>query len=128
METISDVIAKTEHKSLYAFMGVIDPEHKIEWSRYLIETWNRLSLTNQRKLYLYCLYRKWRGEPFYGTPYEIICNCHPYPTNWNGRPMINSLIKSSTKMVRAKFDGSYGIYTLDEARVWQMTELIRINF
>ena len=128
METISDVIAKTEHKSLYAFMGVIDPEHKIEWSRYLIETWNRLSLTNQRKLYLYCLYRKWRGEPFYGTPYEIISNCHPYPTNWNGRPMINSLIKSSTKMVRAKFDGSYGIYTLDEARVWQMTELIRINF
>ena len=128
METISDVIAKTEHKSLYAFMGVIDPEHKIEWSRYLIETWNRLSLTNQRKLYLYCLYRKWRGEPFYGTPYEIICNCHPYPTNWNGRPMINTLIKSSTKMVRAKFDGSYGIYTLDEARVWQMTEPKKINF
>ena len=128
METISDVIAKTEHKSLYAFMGVIDPEHKIEWSKYLIETWNRLSLWNQRKLYLYCLYRKWRGEPFYGTPYEIIANCHPYPTNWNGRPMINSLIKSSTKMVRAKFDGSYGIYTLDEARVWQMTEPKKINF
>jgi hypothetical protein len=121
METISDVIAKTEHKSLYAFMGVIDPEHKIAWSRYLIETWNRLSLTDQRKLYLYLLYRKWRGEGFYGTPYEIINNCHPYPTNWNGRPLINRLIKE-TKLVSAKFEGSYGTYTLDEARVWQMTD------
>ena len=126
METISDVIAKTEHKSLYAFMGVIDPEHKIAWSRYLIETWNRLSLTDQRKLFLYCLYRKWRGEGFYGTPYEIINNCHPYPTNWNGRPLINRLIKE-TRMVSAKFNGSYGTYTLDEAQVWQMTDVKPLN-
>ena len=127
METISDVIAKTEHKSLYAFMGVIDPEHKIAWSRYLIETWNRLSLTDQRKLFLYCLYRKWRGEGFFNTPQEIITNCHPYPTNWNGRPLINRLIKE-TRMVSAKFDGSYGTYTLDEARVWQMDDINPLNF
>ena len=127
METISDVIAKTEHKSLYAFMGVIDPEHKIAWSRYLIETWNRLSLTDQRKLFLYCLYRKWRGEKFFNTPQEIILLCHPYPTNWNGRPLINRLIKDA-KIVSAKFDGSYGCYTLDEARVWQMSDIKPLNF
>ena len=126
METISDVIAKTRHKSLYAFMGVIDPEHKIEWSKYLIETWNRLSLTDQRKLYLYCLYRKWRGERFFNTPQEIILLCHPYPTNWNGRPLINRLIKE-TPMVRAKFDNRYGIYTRDEARVWEMTDIVALN-
>ena len=126
METISDVIAKTEHKSLYAFMGVIDPEHKIEWSKYLIETWNRLSLTDQRKLYLYCLYRKWRGERFFNTPQEIIFMCHPYPTNWNGRPLINRLIKE-TPMVRAKYDNRYGIYTRDEARVWEMTDIVSLN-
>ncbi len=127
METISDVIAKTEHKSLYAFMGVIDPEHKIAWSRYLIETWNRLSLTDQRKLFLYCLYRKWRGERFFNTPQEIILLCHPYPTNWNGKPLLNRLIKDA-KIVSAKFDGSYGCYTLDEARVWQMTDIKPLNF
>jgi len=126
METISDVIAKTRHKSLYAFMGVIDPEHKIEWSKYLIETWNRLSLTDQRKLYLYCLYRKWRGERFFNTPQEIILLCHPYPTNWNGRPLINRLIKE-TPMVRAKYDNRYGIYTRDEARVWEMTDIVALN-
>jgi hypothetical protein len=127
METISDVIAKTEHKSLYAFMGVIDPDHKIAWSKYLIETWNRLTLTEQRRLYLYCLYRKWRGEGFFNTPQEIILLCHPYPTNWNGRQMLNRLMKE-TKMVRAKYDGNYGIFTLDEARVWQMTDIKPLNF
>lgn len=120
METISDVIAKKEHKSLYAFMGVIDPEHKIAWSRYLVETWNRLSLTDQRKLYLYCLYRKWRGEEFFNTPQEIILLCHPYPTNWNGKPLINRLIKEN-KLVIAKYNGSYGIYTSDEANLYEMT-------
>ena len=126
METISDVIAKTEHKSLYAFMGVVDSEHKIAWSRHLIETWNRLSLTDQRKLYLYCLYRKWRGEGFFNTPQEIILLCHPYPTDWNGRPLINRLIKE-TPMVRAQYNGLYGIYTRDEARVWSMTDIVPLN-
>ena len=124
-ENIDDVIAKKGN--IEHLWKIIDPENKHPYATCL-DKWYRMSLTEQRRLYLYLLYRKWRGEPFYGTPYEIIANCHPYPTNWNGRPMINSLIKSSTKMVRAKFDGSYGIYTLDEARVWQMTELIRINF
>ena len=124
-ENIDDVIAKKGN--IEYLWKIIDPENKHPYATCL-DKWYRMSLTEQRRLYLYLLYRKWRGEPFYGTPYEIISNCHPYPTNWNGRPMINTLIKSSTKMVRAKFDGSYGIYTLDEARVWQMTELIRINF
>ena len=127
METISDVIAKTEHKSLYAFMGVIDPDHKIAWSRYLIETWNRLTLEEQRRLYLYCLYRKWRGEGFFNTPQEIIQLCRPYPTNWNGKSLVNRLMKEG-KMVSAKYDGSYGIYTRDEARVWQMTDIKPLNF
>lgn len=127
METISDVIAKTEHKSLYAFMGVVDPEHKIAWSGYLIETWNRLSLTDQRKLFLYCLYRKWRGEGFFNTPQEIILLCHPYPTNWNGKLLVNRLMKEN-KLVSAFYNGSYGIYTLDEARVWQMTHVKPLNF
>ena len=128
METISDVIAKKEHKSLYAFMGVIDPDHKIAWSRYLIETWNRLTLEEQRRLYLYCLYRKWRGEGFFNTPQEIILLCHPYPTNWNGRPFINRLMKDGTRLVRARHNGDLGTFTLDEARVWQMTDVKPLNF
>ena len=41
--------------------------------------------------------------------------------------MLNRLMKE-TKMVRAKHTGSYGIYTLDEARVWQMTDIKPLNF
>ena len=126
MESINDVIQKTMSKSLYKFKGLVDPDRKFGFETPLIEAWNRLSLTDQRKLYLYCLYRKWRGEGFYGTPYEIVKNCHPYPTNWNGRPLINRLIKE-TPMVRAKYDGSYGIYTRDEARVWEMTDIKVLN-
>ena len=119
MESIDDVIDKKMSKSLFKFKGLVDPENKHGFDTPLIEAWNALTLTEQRKLYLYCLYRKWRGEGFYSTPYGIIVNCHPYPTNWNGKPLINRLIKE-TKLVTAKFDGSYGTYTRDEARVWEM--------
>ena len=126
METLDDVIQKKMSKSLLSFMILVDPEKKYGFDKPLIETWNALTLEDQRKMYLYLLYRKWRGEGFYGTPYDIINNCHPYPTNWNGRPLINRLIKE-TKMVRAYYNGSYGIYTLDEARVWQMTDVKPLN-
>ena len=126
METLDDVIQKKMSKSLLSFMILVDPEKKFGFDKPLIEAWNALTLEDQRKMYLYLLYRKWRGEGFYGTPYDIITNCHPYPTNWNGRSLINRLIKE-TKMVRAYYNGSYGIYTLDEARVWQMTDVKPLN-
>ena len=126
METIDDTLTKRFAKSLVHLMKVIDPERHYSIDETLGKQWDSLSLEDQRKLYLYLLYRKWRGEGFYGTPYEIINNCHPYPTNWNGRPLINRLIKE-TKLVSAKFEGSYGTYTLDEARVWQMTDVKPLN-
>lgn len=127
METINDALTKRFAKSLVHLMKVIDPERHYSIDETLGKKWDSLSLEDQRKLYLYLLYRKWRGEGFYGTPFEIINNCHPYPTNWNGRPLINRLIKDA-KIVSAKFDGSYGCYTLDEARVWQMTDIKPLNF
>ena len=85
METLDDVIQKKMSKSLLSFMQLVDPNKKYGFDTPLIEAWNALTLQDQRKLYLYCLYRKWRGEGFYGTPYDIIVNCHPYPSNWNGK-------------------------------------------
>ena len=124
METISEVIDKKG--SIQFLWKVIDPENKYPYAT-CIDAWYRMDLTAQRRLYLYLLYRKWRGEGFYGTPYEIISNCHPYPTNWNGRQLVNRLMKEN-RMVSAKYDGSYGTYTLDEARVWQMTDIQPLNF
>jgi len=126
-ENITDVIDKRFGQSLAYFLKVVDPERKYSADLELSKKWSRLTLVEQRKLYLYLLYRKWRGEPFYGTPYEIVCNCHPYPTNWNGKQFLDKLLKEKTPMVRAYFNGSYGIYTRDEANVWDMTEIIRCN-
>ena len=127
MEIIEDVIKKRFSKSLVHLMKVIDPKREYQIDKTLGDKWDALTLTEQRRLYLYLLYKKWRGEEFYGTPYDIITNCHPYPTNWNGRPMVNTLMKS-TKMVIARFNGSYGTYTLDEAKTWEMTDVKPLNF
>jgi len=122
METIDDILEKRQNKSLIAFMKLIDPERKYRIDLKLGDKWDALSLTDQRRLYLYFLYRKWRGIPVYGTPYDIITGCHPYPTNWDGRLLLDGLLKEG-KIVSAKFNGSYGLYTRDEARVWQMTDI-----
>ena len=122
METIDDILEKRQNKSLIDFMKMIDPERKFRIDLKLGDKWDTLSLTEQRRLYLYCLYRKWRGEGFYNSPYEIISYCHPYPTDWNGTRLLDILIKEG-KIVSAQFNGSHGLYTRDEARVWQMTHV-----
>ena len=127
METVNDVLTKRFSQSLVHLMKLVDPNRRYHIDERLGKAWDSLSLTDQRRLYLYLLYRKWRGEGFYGTPYEIINNCHPYPTNWNGRPIINRLMKEN-KLVRAKYQGDFGIYTLDEAKVWELSEVKPLSF
>ena len=128
METVNDVLTKRFSGSLVHMMKVIDPNRQFRIDETLGKAWDALTLVEQRRLYLYLLYRKWRGEGFYGTPYEIICGCKPYPTNWNGRPFINRLMKDGTRLVRARHNGDLGTFTLDEARVWEMSEVKPLNF
>ena len=127
MESIDDVVQKKMSKSLYKFKGLVDPESKFGFDTPLIEAWNALSLNDQRKLYLYILYRKWRGIDIYGEPYYIIKNCHPVPFNWNGHNGVNTLVKEN-KVVIAKYNGSYGTYTRDEATLYEMTDVKSLNF
>ncbi|MGN0227642.1 MAG: hypothetical protein ACI4AI_06245, partial [Paludibacteraceae bacterium] len=61
METISDVINKRFSKSLISLLKLVDPEHKYRIDDVLGNAWDKLSLVEQRKLYLYLLYRRWRG-------------------------------------------------------------------
>ena len=124
-ENISDVINKRfgdAANSLAEFLKLCDPEHKFEVDLKTSKAWSSLPLPDQRKLYLYLLYRKWRGIDIYGEPYFVIMNCHPVPFNWNGQHGVNSLIKEN-KVVIAKYQGSYGTYTWDEARLYGMTDI-----
>lgn len=126
METIDDAITKRFKKTLVHFMKLVDPEKKFTIDKTLAEAWDQLPLKEQRKLYLYLLYRKWQGKQLYNTPYEIVTCCHPYPTNWNGLLLINRLMKE-TPIVRAFYNGSYGIYTTDEAKLYEMTDVKPLN-
>ena len=118
-QSIGDAISS--RGSIEAFWKLVDPENKYPYNS-AIEEWYRLSLTEQRKLYLYLLYRKWRGLDIYGEPYFVIKNCHPVPFNWNGQSGIDELIKSN-RVVIARYKGSYGTYTYDEARLYEMTDI-----
>ncbi len=127
MEPIDDILNKRYGSSLVKLMKLVDPQKTFSIDKQLGDTWDRLSLTEQRKLYLYLLYRKWRGIDIYGEPYYVIKNCHPVPFNWNGQPGVNELIKSN-KVVIAKYNGAFGTYTRDEARVYEMTDVKPLNF
>ena len=116
-ENITDAIDKRFGKSLVAFKKLVDPERKYEIDLETGKAWNRLSLDDQRKLYLYLLYRKWRGLDIYGEPYCIIMNCHPVPYDWNGSQRCAELI-AERKVQIAKHNGSYGWYTKDEIRLY----------
>ena len=126
-ENLSDVIDKRFGDSLSCFLKLVDPERKYPTGLELSKAWSRLPLTDQRKLYLYLLYRKWRGIDIYGEPYFIIMNCHPVPFNWNGYCGINSLMKEK-KMVIAKYQGSFGTFTYLEAKLYEMTDIKALNF
>ena len=126
MEPIDDILNKRYGSSLVKLMKLVDPQKTFSIDKQLGDTWDRLSLAEQRKLYLYLLYRKWRGIDIYGEPYYVIKNCHPVPFNWNGQPGINELIKSN-KVVIAKYNGAFGTYTRDEARVYEMTDIKPLN-
>ena len=125
-ENITDVINKRFSQSLVEFKKLVDPERKYEIDNEMGKAWNALTLVEQRKLYLYLLYRRWRGIDIYGEPYFIIKNCHPVPFNWNGNNGINSLMKDG-KLVIAKHNGSFGTYTKDEAALYQMTDIKPLN-
>lgn len=126
METLDDVIAKRFSQSLIPFMKLVDPMRQFTIDQKLGEAWDALPLLDQRKLYLYLLYRKWRGIDIYGEPYFIIKNCHPVPFNWNGHPGVSELIKTNRAVI-AKYQGAFGTYTYDEARVYGMTDLKPFN-
>ena len=126
MESLGDVIIKRYSNSLISFMKLVDPEKKFTIDADLGKEWDRLPLIAQRKLYLYLLYRKWRGIDIFGEPYYIIRNCHPVPFNWNGQNGINELIKTN-RVASAKYNGAFGIYTYDEIKLYQMTNVQPLN-
>ena len=89
--------------------------------------WNSHTVQWQRRMYWYLSEQKRHNEPFKENPIYVLQDTEPRPTNWNGRVGVNEMIKSS-KMVIAKYEGSYGTYTLKQAQLFEMTDVKPLNF
>ena len=128
METLNTVIVKrTSFDHLLALIPAIPEEYRdrISSARAL---WNSLTLQRQRLIYYDIRERLRNGETVNPNPYFLIDDCHPVPTNWNGKQGINEMMKT-TKMVSAKYPCSsrYGVYTAQEAWLFGMTDVKPLN-
>ena len=132
MESLDEAL--TKRGTFRHVWALIDPQDEVyrsnESYNRCVAYWNALSLQRQRQIYWALREQKRRGEPFKENPYYVISDCVPIPTNWNGRRGVNDLMKSQTKMVSAKYKASakYGIYTLFEAQLFEMTDIKPLNY
>ena len=129
METLSDTIAKRQSFShLWKLLNPQGEYNNPQAYNTAMVYWNTLTIQRQRQIYYTLREQKRRGEPIKENPRFAIEDCTPVPTNWNGRPGINEKMKTE-KMVIAKYPGSsrYGTYTLQEARLFEMTDIKPLN-
>ena len=130
METITDVIQKTSTFDILLrdVLQPIKPEYQnaIGSARCY---WDTLTLAKQRQIYWQLREDKRHGIAIKDNPRFAIEDCTPVPTNWNGRQGINEKMKSE-KMVSAKYKPSakYGVYTLTEAQLFEMTDIKPLNY
>ena len=88
--------------------------------------WRTLTLAKQHQIYYTLREQKKNRIPIKEHPLYAIQDCQPRPTNWNGKEGINEMMKT-TKMVIAKYAGSYGTYTRQEATIFEMTNVKPLN-
>lgn len=128
METVDVVLLKRKSWDvlLERILMPVKPE-KAKWLKDAKEFWDSLSINRQRQIYYTLGWKKKRGVPIDEDPLYALKDCHPVPTNWNGRQGINDLMKTE-KMVSAKYGEKYGIYTALEAKIFEMTDVKPLNF
>ena len=125
MEAINETIAKSQ--SFGYLWKLLSPRPEfLNVENSCRAYWNTLTLQRQRLIYYALREQKKAGIPFKDNPLYAVQDCVPVPTNWNGRPGINEKMKTE-KMVIAKYKASYGTYTLQEAKLFEMSEIKPLN-
>ena len=71
--------------------------------------------------------QKLGGLAIKNHPYYAIKDCVPMPFNWNGTEHIKSMM-ANFKMVSAKYYNRYGIYTVQAAQAFQLTDIKPLNY
>lgn len=91
-----------------------------------LKRWERLTYRQQQQLYWFIREKQRHKETVYENPLYAITYTHPFPHNRNGESGIDEMMKTN-KMVSAFFHGKFGIYTLCEATIFEMTHVKPLN-
>ena len=127
METLSDALARKDSMQVIWSLLAPAPEYQNLYADFM-RYWNKIERERQLQIWYFLKRKKDNNQPLDPNPFEVLKSCKPYPINYNGDNRIDSVMKSSTKMVKAFYQGSFGIYELMDARLWHMTRIEPLNF
>ena len=121
LESIDTVLAKKD--SFSHMWKLMNPDNRFR-DLYIpgVRIWNKWSHRAQQRMYWYIRQMLRRGEQIYENPLYNLIYITPQPTDCNGRADLPDIIKKC-KMVSACYNGHFGIYTLTEATIFEMTHI-----
>ena len=127
MEMLSDALARKDSMQVIWSLLAPAPEYQNLYADFM-RYWNKIERDRQLQIWYFLKRKKDTKQPLDPNPFEVLKSCKPYPINYNGDNRIDIVMKSSTKLVRAYHQGSFGIYELMDARLWHMTHIEPLNF
>ena len=119
LESIDTVLAKKDSFSHMRRLMNPDPRFRDQYVP-CMQIWNKWPHRAQQRMYWYIRKMLRRGERIYDNPLYNLIYITPHPENCNGRRDLDEILKNN-RMVSAFYNGSYGIYTLCEATIFEMT-------
>ena len=125
VESLDSALAKRDS---FAYMwDLLAPREEFREQYYpCMRIWNKLSHRAQQRMYWFIREKKRRGEKIYDNPLYALTYITPHPSNCNGRQDLDDIFKKC-KLVSAYYNGSFGIYTVLEATIFEMTNITPLN-
>ena len=120
-ESLDTVLAKRE--SFSHLWKLLAPKEQFrDLYHPCMRVWNKWTHRAQQRMYWFIRQKMRKGEALYENPLYNLTYLRPYPDDCNGRRDLDEIIKNNN-MVSAYYDGSFGIYTLTEATIFEMTHI-----
>ena len=120
-ESLDSALAKRD--SFAHMWSLLNPDEQYRDLYFpCMRVWNKLSYRRQQQMYWFIRKKLRKGEKIYRNPLYALTYITPYPENCNGRRDLDDILKNN-RMVSAFYNGSFGIYTLCEATIFEMTNV-----
>lgn len=125
-ESLDDIILKKDtFKHAWA---LLKPAEKYrDLYNQCMREWNKKSYRQQQQWYVYVDSKIKRGEVVHENPLYAIIYIQPHPYDWNQKPDIEYMFKHY-KMDSAFYNGHFGVYTKQEANIYEMTQRTPMNY